>query len=96
MYSKTQFDEAKQCLIRELPDFVSKIAPIYKLLNWTWEDKGIPTEMQILKEAMRLVNTLKYQEIEQISCGGLNVYVEEENTLHYITIQLEIQETVYL
>ena len=64
-------------LIKSAPAFAKKVAPIYKLLHWTWAETNgnrVPTESKILATLVRIITELDLKKHNwEISTGGLLV-----------------------
>ena len=63
------------------PEFATKIQPIYRLLNWTWQDEpNPPTGADIESTLLELIEHLLQENTLGSSTGGLSAWVEEEET----------------
>src|SRR5690349_12038397 len=68
------------------PEFAHNVAPIYKMLNWKWQDSDrTPTETEILDTIHGLLDTLRTEydgsQDYPVSTGGLQVRLTAENGL---------------
>jgi hypothetical protein len=73
-------EQAIEALMAEVPAFARKIAPVYKLLGWTWYDdsvigKYVPSNEQIEAKLRYLINRLS--DAESVSSGGLYVWIDD-------------------
>jgi hypothetical protein len=74
-------DTIKQRLRSKVPEFVSYVLPIYKLLNWTWNNKGslnvpfIPTAKDIEEVLYSLIDDIESISTIRIACGGVYVFI---------------------
>ncbi|KKM95483.1 hypothetical protein LCGC14_1187810 [marine sediment metagenome] len=61
------------------PVFAARIAPLYRLLGWTWgRDLQIPTESQILEQLRELIDHIDSL-TSMHGTGGLEAYCDEED-----------------
>ncbi len=72
-------EKAKHWLRQQPTIFAKKIAPVYKVLEWDWHDKGVPSEEEIKKRLQRMVKSfLEKPETTKYLGGGLYVQIEPE------------------
>lgn len=70
------FDELKGKLIKKIPAFSQKVAPIYKLLDWVWQDKAVPNADWIAQELRMLIDGMKDE--GETRTGGLKVWIYKD------------------
>lgn len=64
-------------LKREIPDFAKRVAPIYKILRWTWWGKEIPDKHRITKVLnQQMEDMTENVKNEGFSTGGLSIEIE--------------------
>lgn len=103
---KPNFELIRFRLREQAEQFANKVAPIYKILKWTWGNKpdAIPTEQEILKTTLDLIEDINEKEYVDIegeksmitSTGGITVGFEIDNyTIEFIT-RMEIDPSDYI
>lgn len=79
--TKLELAEIKQKLCDLAPEFAATVAPLYVILNWTWEsgDKAyIPGKRQIESCLKSLIDSLSDEWLSD-GTGGLEVFIRDEN-----------------
>lgn len=79
-------EENLEVLKKRVPIYAAYIAPVYKMLKWTWRQKNgsrvdpyIPTAKDIAKVLSSLISSMKDINLEYVSSGGLAVTYTEAN-----------------
>lgn len=79
MNKKEKVGHIKKLLRKKAPEFATRIAPIYAILNWQWYESGVPTRDRILRSLLEKIDKLGTKignmEITNTSSGGLKARV---------------------
>ena len=65
---------------KKAPEFATRIAPIYAILNWQWWVNLVPTREVLLEKLLEHIDKLGNKTISSAS-GGLEVRIEEDKSL---------------
>ena len=86
----------KEKIRKLIPDFARKIAPIYKMLEWTWwskelHDYDIPSASEIAETLNMLLDNLG--ENQSVSGGGL--CVSHDKAENMLSMEFTVLECVH-
>ena len=103
--NQDKFCEGVKYLKRQASPFAKKVAPLYKLLNWTWgclprkDIHGalyyacdVPNEEEIKEHILRLINDLHYKKCTNISCGGLQVEINLHDQVYEYKLSFKVDQ----
>lgn len=95
--NKKKVEHIKKLLRKKVPEFATRVVPIFVILNWKWWDTGVPTRTQIIEVITKHIDKLS-EEICSSGSGGLEAEIEEDKSLGgYLTgiIRMKIEGYAY-
>jgi len=81
----------KDSLREKVPDFALKLQHVYQLLEWKWNEKGVPTVQEIRETLYGLIDDLD-NKVHSISTGGFCVWITEDGAGMDFTISENLYE----
>lgn len=99
MNKKEKIEHIKKLLKKRVPEFATRVTPIFALLNWQWYETGVPTRDQIIKNLLGHIDKLGGKnKVTSSSSGGLRASIKEDKSLNgYLSgvIRMDISDIAY-